>query len=105
MVPVFVGILIFGGVLASGIYMLRWQQKKGEALLAAWAEQQHLRILEYETANPPGTGPMSRNAANKQVLYRIKAVDESGQVRQGTVRVGSALAGVLSNDVTVEWGS
>ena len=104
MTLVLLAILIFGGVLAFGVYMLRWQEKKGEALLVAWAGQQHLRILECEAANPPGTGPMDRNAANKQILYRIKAVDESGEVRQGIVRIGSPLGGVMSDDITVEWG-
>jgi hypothetical protein len=103
MLPVLMAILIFGGVLAFGVYMFRWQQGKGEALLHAWATRQHLRVLECEPANPPGTGPMHRNATNKQILYRIKAVEESGQVRQGIVRVGSAATGVLSDDVSVEW--
>lgn len=100
---VVMAILIFGGVLALGVYMFRWQQGKGEAMLNAWAAQQHLRLLEREPANPPGTGPMDRNASNKQIIYRIKAADESGLVRRGTVRLGSAATGVLSDDVSVEW--
>jgi len=103
MPTVILAVLIFGGVLAAGVYMVRFQRRKGEELLAAWAARQRLRILDREPANAPGTGPMHRNAANKQVVYRIKASDEAGQVRTGTVRVGSATLGVLSDEVTVEW--
>ena len=103
MLPVLMAILILGGVLGLGVFMYRWQQGKGEAMLNAWADRQHLRLLEREPANPPGTGPMDRNASNKQIIYRIKAADASGQVRRGTVRLGSATTGVLSDDVSVEW--
>ena len=103
MVPVVMAILIFGGVLGLGVYMFRWQHAKGDALLREWAARQHLRVLESEPANPPRTGPMDRNAANKQIVYRIKVEDESGHVRRGTVRVGTAATGVLSDDVNVEW--
>jgi len=103
MLPVIMAIVIFGGVLALGVYMYRWQYKKGQERLRAWADQQHLRLLESEVANPPGTGPMNRNASNKQIVYRIRAADASGQVRRGTVRVGSAGTGVISDDVQVEW--
>ena len=103
MPTVILAILIFGGVLAVGVYMVRFQRRKGEAMLAAWAAGQRLRILECQPANPPGTGPMHRNAADKQVVYRIKATDESGHVRKGTVRVGTAVLGVLSDEVAVDW--
>ena len=103
MLPVIMAIVIFGGVLALGVYMYRWQYAKGQELLRAWADKEHLRLLESEVANPPGTGPMNRNASNKQIVYRIRAADASGQVRRGTVRVGSAGTGVISDDVQVEW--
>jgi hypothetical protein len=103
MLPVVMAILVLGGVLALGVFMYRWQRGRGEAMLSAWAEREHLRLLEREPANPPGTGPMDRNASNKQIVYRIKAEDRSGQIRRGTVRLGSATTGVLSDAVTVEW--
>src|SRR4051812_13505255 len=103
MLLVVMAILIFGGVLALGVYMFRWQQGRGEAMLNAWAARQHLRLLEREAANPPGTGPMDRNASNKQIIYRIKAEDQAGQIRRGTVRLGSPTTGVLSDAVTVQW--
>jgi hypothetical protein len=39
----------------------------------------------------------------EQIIYRIKAADDSGLVRRGSVRLGSAATGVLSDDVSVEW--
>jgi len=103
MLPVIMAIVILGGVLALGVFMYRWQYAKGEQMLRAWADRQHLRLLESEVANPPGTGPMDRNASNKQIVYRIRAADASGKVRSGTVRLGSAGTGVISDDVHVDW--
>ena len=103
MLPVVLAILVLGGVLVFGVFMYRWQQGRGEAMRNAWADRQHLRLLEGEPANPPGTGPMDRNASNKQIVYRIKAQDQSGQIRRGTVRLGSAITGVMSDDVSVQW--
>jgi len=103
MLPVVMAILVLGGVLVLGVFMYRWQQGKGDAMLNAWADREHLRLLEREPANPPGTGPMDRNASNKQIIYRIKVEDRSGQIRRGTVRLGSPTTGVLSDAVTVQW--
>jgi len=105
MPTVILAILIFGGVLALGVYMARFQRRKGESMLAAWAAGQRLRLLACEPANPPGTGPMHRNAADKRLVYRITASDDAGRVRQGTVRVGTAALGVLVDEVAVEWDS
>jgi hypothetical protein len=96
-------VVLFGGVLALGIFMFRFQQQRGEELLEAWAARQGYRLLSREPANPPGTGPMHRSASNKQVMYRVRVSDDAGQVREGTVRVGAPATGVLSDEVSVEW--
>jgi len=96
-------LLLFGGMLALGVYMYRWQQHRGEETLRAWAAREGLRLLESEPANSPGTGPMNRNAADKRIVYRIKVEDQTGRIRRGLVRVGQPGVGALSDSLSVEW--
>jgi hypothetical protein len=96
-------VVIFGGVLALGIFMLRWQYRRSEQLLEQWARQHSYRVVEREERTAAGEGPMNRFAGNKQIVYRLKLVDEAGHVRHATVRVGSLESGVLSDQVSVEW--
>jgi len=103
MFPVVMAMVLFGAVLALGVYMFRWQQRKGEAVLNGWAARERLQLLEVEPANPIGTGPMNRNASDKRIVYRVKVEDQAGRVRWGTVRVGLPGSGVLSDKVSVEW--
>lgn len=95
--------VLFGAVLAFGVYMFRWQQRTGEAMLRDWAARERLRLLESQPANPIGTGPMNRSAADKRLVYRITVEDQAGRHRRGTVRVGLPGSGVLSENVSVEW--
>jgi hypothetical protein len=96
-------VVIFGGVLALGIFMLRWQYRRGEQLLDQWARQHSYRVVESEERTAPGDGPMNRFAKNKQIVYQVKLVDEAGQTRRARVKVGSPETGVLSDHVSVEW--
>jgi hypothetical protein len=98
-----VAVMIFGGVLALGILMLRWQYRRGEELLEQWARQHSYRVIEREERTAPGDGPMNRYARNKQIVYSVKLVDDTGRIRHARVRIGSPETGVLSERVSVEW--
>ena len=103
MVPIVMALVLFGGVLAFGVYMFRWQQRKAAAVVHQWADRERLHLLESQPANPTGTGPMNRNAADKRIVYRVKVEDQTGRLRWATVRVGLPGTGVLSENVNVEW--
>lgn len=96
-------VLPFALVLSLGLYMLRWQYRTAEARLKEWAESSQLTLIEQHRANPPGTGPMARSANNKQVIFRVVVSTPSGERRSAIVRVGSPAAGVLSQNLAVEW--
>jgi len=96
-------VIIFGGVLAFGIFMLRSQYRRAEQLVDRWAVEHSYRVIEREEQTAPGDGPMNRYAANKQIVYAVKLVDRSGNIRHAKLRVGSPETGVLSDRVSVEW--
>jgi hypothetical protein len=95
-------VVLFAGLIVFGIWMVRWQYRKAETRLREWAQQHHYQILETESANPIGTGPMARSG-NKQVMFRVTLSDGSGVRRRALVKVGSESIGVLGGDVVVEW--
>jgi hypothetical protein len=98
-----IALMIFGAVLALGIFMLRWQYRRADELLDEWARHHSYRVLERQERTAPGDGPMNRSARNKQVVYSVKLIDQDGNVRLAQVSVGSPETGVLSDRVSVEW--
>jgi hypothetical protein len=85
------------------VYTLRWQYRTAEARLRGWAEKSQYTLLEQQRANPAGTGPMTRSAISKQVVYRVVVATPAGVRRSALVRIGSSMAGVLSQELSVEW--
>ncbi len=103
MVTILVILVIFAAVGGAGWFMYRWQYDKANELLGKWAEQNGYQIVEKIKANPSGTGPGSRTASNKQVMYRIKVQDAAGNERTGIAKIGSPVAGTLSDQVEIIW--
>ena len=103
MLTVAMAVLIFGGVLALGIFMLRWQQRRAEQLIEQWAKRHSYRVLEQEERTALGEGPMNRYAKNKAIVHAVKVADPDGKIRRARLTVGSPDMGVLSEQVSVEW--
>ena len=95
-------IVIFGGVLLFGWWMLRWQYSKADSMLENWATQNNYQILEKTDANE-GDGPMGRRGSNTYVKYRIKVKTADGGTKTGIITLGSERTGVLSDEVKVDW--
>jgi hypothetical protein len=95
-------VILFGGLLAIGIYTIRWQYRRADALLEEWARAQGAKVIGKQKANPLGTGPMQRSG-NKQVFYRVTLIDAAGAKKVALFKLGSATTGTLSKDVSVEW--
>jgi lipopolysaccharide export LptBFGC system permease protein LptF len=94
---------LFVAVALFGWWMFRWQYNKADSLLENWARDNNYTVVEKTDANPPGTGPKDRWAANKQIMYRVTVKDPDGKTKTGIVKLGSEGSGTLSNKVTVEW--
>ena len=103
LLTVAMAVLIFGGVLAIGIFMLRWQHRRAEQLVEEWAQRHSYRVLEREDRTAPGDGPMNRYAKNRAIVYAVKVADPDGKIRRARLTVGSPDMGVLSDQVSVEW--
>lgn len=99
---VFFLVVIFGGIILFGIWMIRWQYSKADRLVENWAAQNNYKLLEKENANL-GDGPLGRRGAKTYVKYRIKIEDNNGEIRTGTAFLGDENVGVLSDKVRVEW--
>jgi len=60
-------------------------------------------MIEQHSANPAGTGPMTRSTTTKQVMYRVVVEAPDGARRSALVKIGSPALGVLSEELSVEW--
>ncbi len=104
LVPLVVGALICGVVIAFGIYSYRSQYRRADELVLRWAAQNNYEILDKEDANPPGTGPKDRYASNKQVMYRVTVRDGQGRRKRALLKLGDKLVGTMKDDdLSVEW--
>ena len=85
------------------VYMVRWQYTTADARLREWAKKSEYTLIEQHRANPAGTGRMTRSTTGKQVVYRVVVSTSAGLRRSALVRIGSPMAGVLSQELSVEW--
>jgi hypothetical protein len=95
-------IIVFGGVLIFGWWMIRWQYSKADSMLDNWATQNNYKVLEKTDANV-GDGPMGRRGASTFVKYRIKVQDPEGKIKTGIIILGNENTGVLSDEIKVNW--
>jgi hypothetical protein len=94
--------VLFSTLMATGFWLIRWQYRKAEARVAAWARASHYDLLDKVLANPIGTGPKAARASNKQILYRV-TVSDATTIRRALIKIGSPTLGILSDDFVVEW--
>jgi hypothetical protein len=79
-----------------------WYFRRAASLLSEWAERECLHLVSREQ-RWLRQGPFFWTSSNWQAIYRVTARDRAGNLRQGWVRCGSWLFGVLSQDVEVRW--
>ncbi len=79
-----------------------WTLARSQALLDRWAEREGLRLLEVQRAWF-WRGPFWLRSNQGHQVFRIRAEDDQGRTRRGYVRVGGWFAGILSDQVTVQW--
>jgi hypothetical protein len=85
-------------------FYLRWHLKRQQAMLAAWAAAQHLKILHVHRRLFPPLGQWL-TSSNQQSFMDITVLDLSTQrIRQARVRLGGYWMGVLDTDaIDVTW--
>lgn len=98
-----VWIALFVGAIAFAIWLIRWQFRAADTRVERWAEEQGYRVLDKQSANPAGTGPMFGRGTNTQVTYRVVVEDPRGARRRALITIGSKTRGVLADDFEVEW--
>jgi hypothetical protein len=87
-------------VLPIAIPLIRWGRSRGDRLVARWAAENRLKLIEVKPCRSPfkslyGPGGTS----NAQSLYRVSARDECGRTVEGWLRCGGGLIGLFSDKV------
>jgi hypothetical protein len=98
-----VWVVLFVGAIGFAIWMIRWQFRTADTRVERWAEEQGYRLVDKQSANPAGTGPMYSRGRNTQVMYRVVVEDTRGARRRALITIGSKTRGVLADDFNVEW--
>lgn len=91
------------GAICFAVWMIRWQFRAADARLERWAHEKGYRIVDKQSANPAGTGPMYGRGYNTQVMYRVTVEDVRGERQRALIKIGSTKRGVLADDFSVEW--
>src|SRR5437762_2925342 len=92
-------------ILAFGLFAvvsIAWHFSRSRTLLERWAAENGYRILASEQRFLSG-GPFFWTTSKGQTVYRVKVEDPAGRVRQGWVRCGSWMFGLLSNKAEARW--
>jgi hypothetical protein len=90
-------------IFALFVWLVRWQYARADALLDQWVEQNQYHVLKKEEITPAGTGPRGNRYGVKQVVYRVLVSDAAGQKKTARITLGSRQAGIISDEVRVEW--
>ena len=95
-------VLLIVGVAALAIGMWVWSRGRAASMLERWAAANGLRLLAVEHRTF-FKGPYFWTASKHQWIYRITAQYPDGSVRQGWVRCGGWVLGLLTDAVDVRW--
>ena len=93
-------IIAAGAVLVS--LTIWWHFGRSNSLLHQWAEQNGYHILRQEYRNFL-KGPFFWTSSRGQTVYYVVVEDSAGNRRNGWVRCGSWLFGLLSDNVEARW--
>jgi hypothetical protein len=75
---------------------------RSRTLIDRWAEANGYQIISSERRYML-TGPFFFRSSKGQTVFRIRARDSAGRVREGWARCGGWILGLLSDAVKVEW--
>ena len=101
-------LLIFGGMLlfASAFALAIWSVVRGEAratqMLEDWLRDNDFQLLQ-KSAPWIKDNPFFLGSNRSQKVFKITIRDKTGQIRQGWLRCGHALAGVAITQTEVKW--
>lgn len=98
----FLGAVALSLLSAFALFALWWQNSRAELLLERWCRHTGFDLLHRRYCWIPG-GPFGMAVFTGQWVYRVRLRNRAGRVRDGTVCVGSALLGVISDQVEVRW--
>ena len=91
---------IFTAVFVTAVIFLT--TARADTILENWALRSGYRVVSRNYAWF-FKGPFFWTSNRNQVVFRITAQDQSGNMRSGWVRCGSWWGGILSDDAEVRW--
>ncbi len=90
------------GVIVFAIAVLIWSFYRSKQLLESWACDNDFQIVSFEYRYF-FKGPFFWTSSNHQAVYYVTVTTADGETRNGWVRCGGWLLGMLSDQVDVEW--
>jgi hypothetical protein len=84
------------------VVSIAWHFSRSRTLLERWSDENGYRILAAQQRFL-SRGPFFWTTSKGQTVYRVKVEDRAGRVREGWVRCGSWLFGLLSNKAEARW--
>ena len=89
-------------VLSGLVIYFGWFFRRSKSVLEHWAARSRFQIVHSEL-RWLFQGPFTGWSCKGQTVYRVKVRDSRGQERLGWVLCGGIWAGLLSDQVRVEW--
>ena len=89
-------------ILVLGVLIINWQFKKARRLIDEWTARNGYRILNRRF-QLFWRGPFWWRSSKGQMVYRVTVQDRDGNTRKAWIRCGGFFAGLLSDQVSVEW--
>lgn len=98
----FAFLIVFACVAALGVWSVVRGEARAQQMLDNWLRDNEFQLLQ-KSAPWIKDNPFFMGSNRSQKVFKIVVRDKTGQVRQGWLRCGHALAGVAVSQVEVKW--
>ncbi len=97
---IFAFYLIF--IVAIVVISTMWSRSRSNDIIDQWAQTQGFQVVSREERTF-FRGPFFWRAGKNQTVYYVQVRDAQGELRTAWLRCGGMWAGLLSDQVEVEW--
>jgi len=94
-------LLIFLGAIVA-LYLVAYESNNSKESLKEWAMDNNYQIIEQKLY-PHLFTPFYLSSSKLQVVYKVRIKDESGNEKEGWVRLGSRWTGLRKKQYKVIW--
>ena len=98
----FAFMIALAGVAALAIWSVMRDETRAAQMLNGWLRDNDFQLLQKSTPWIKDN-PFFMSSNRSQKVFKVTVRDRTGQIRQGWLRCGHALAGVAVDQVEVKW--